>query len=260
MNFNSKYFKIEQNRSRYFTLVLSSGGEDSSTATLHTQMFGHWADLRLPKWVCPPMRVKVYPKWDMETVNRLGRNWYWKETQREFGVTLADEWVFIRYGVQSNDSDEISRSISISLGWKLWDYVGIDYFDTDNKTILKNYPSYKFTLLQQHEIEYEFNNSIPSETHTIIDFDGESISVKCRIEQRTWNKGDGMFKWLRHIHKPLVIRVVNLLFSDETGARKGSYKGGTIGASVEIFVGETIIDALKRYCDKNAMTIPILDV
>lgn len=46
-------------------------------------------------------------------------------------------------------------------------------------------------------------------------------------------------------------RNLDLRFSGETGREKGSWKGGTIGTSIEMRPGELHEAAFRRYCDEE---------
>lgn len=97
--------------------------------------------------------------------------------------------------------------------------------------------------------ERDVEDACPSRTFRFIDFDGEEIECKTRIEEREWHKGTGWFKWLRFITKPKIHRSLDLDFSKEVGRRKGSWKGGTTGHSIEMLPGELHEAAFRRYCE-----------
>ena len=42
-------------------------------------------------------------------------------------------------------------------------------------------------------------------------------------------------------------------FSGETGKRKGSYKGGTLGTGINLRPGEGAVGGFMRYCQENDM-------
>ena len=86
------------------------------------------------------------------------------------------------------------------------------------------------------------------------DFDGEEIQASTHIEEREWKRGVKWFKWLSWFCKPKVRRSLDIKFSKETGPRKGSWKGGTIGHSIDMLPGELHEAAFRRYCKENKMT------
>ena len=96
--------------------------------------------------------------------------------------------------------------------------------------------------------------SCPSLSFEFDDFDAERIVAKTRIDEREWRFGEGWFKWLSLFRRPKVIRSLDIRFSSETGRRKGSWKGGTIGHSIDMLPGELHEAAFRRYCAEHNMT------
>ena len=86
------------------------------------------------------------------------------------------------------------------------------------------------------------------------DFDGEELTARTTIEEREWRFGVGWFAWLSLFRKPKISRYLEIAFSGETGKRKGSWKGGTTGHSIEMLPGELHESAFRRYCTEHDMT------
>lgn len=101
---------------------------------------------------------------------------------------------------------------------------------------------------------YQAKGSCPTQTFSFADFDGEMLTVNTRIEEREWLFGTGWFKWLSWFHQPKIRRSLDLEFSGETGKRKGSWKGGTIGHSIDMLPEEHHQSAFQRYCAAHEMT------
>ena len=97
-------------------------------------------------------------------------------------------------------------------------------------------------------------DACPTRVFAFKDFDGQELTVITRIEERQWEYGTGKFKWLSRFKRPMIQRSLDLEFSGETGRRKGSWKGGTVGHSIEMQHGELHESAIKRYCEKHEMT------
>jgi hypothetical protein len=83
------------------------------------------------------------------------------------------------------------------------------------------------------------------------DFDGEVITATTHIEEREWRFGTGWFAWLSLFRRPRIIRSLDIRFSAEVGPRKGSWKGGTMGHSIEMLPGELHRGAFQRYAAKH---------
>jgi hypothetical protein len=63
----------------------------------------------------------------------------------------------------------------------------------------------------------------------------------------------GIFRLL-FIGRNSVRRSLDLQFSSEVGKRKASWKGGTVGHSIEMQAGETAKAAFQRYCMQQKLT------
>lgn len=63
-----------------------------------------------------------------------------------------------------------------------------------------------------------------------------------RVEEREWRWK--WFKWLKYPRK--ISRNIDVEFSEEMGARRGSWKGGTTGCGCQMKKNETPYDTLKR--------------
>ena len=87
-----------------------------------------------------------------------------------------------------------------------------------------------------------------------LDYDGERITVTTMIQEREWLRGVKAFRRMSRFAKPKVHRCLDLEFHREVGRRKGSWKGGTLGHSIELLHGELHEAAFRRYCEKNSMT------
>lgn len=107
------------------------------------------------------------------------------------------------------------------------------------------------------EERYAKEGACPSASFDFLDFDGELITAKTHIEEREWRFGEGRFKWLSLFRKPMIRRSLDIDFSKETGRRKGSWKGGTVGHSIDMLPGELHEAAFRRYCAKHDMTFKV---
>lgn len=73
-------------------------------------------------------------------------------------------------------------------------------------------------------------------------YDGEIIPTKIYVEEREWRP-----KWLTWTGLFKKVRTtIDVHFSKEVGSRKGSWKGGTVGCSYELFRGEHPLQCLER--------------
>ena len=100
----------------------------------------------------------------------------------------------------------------------------------------------------------ERQDSCPSVTFEFDDFDGERIRATTKIEEREWRFGTGWFKWLSIFRRPMIRRTLDIDFSAQTGRRKGSWKGGTLGHGINMLPREAPVEAFQRYCAEHEMT------
>ena len=102
---------------------------------------------------------------------------------------------------------------------------------------------------------YDIKSKCPSVSFEFSDFDGERITARTLIEEREWHFGSGWFRWLSLFCKPKIKRSLDIEFSKETGRRKGSWKGGTIGHGIEMLPNEKHAGAFARYCAEHEMEL-----
>lgn len=238
-----------------WAVMLNSGYEEHEPL-LHIAGFGWSLWLRMPKWLITPHRRKVRAQtWDAATVLRMGRDWYWDETRREFGFSLHDNCFAIHYGVMPDCSPGDKRW-SYYLPWAEWRFHRMSYYGLDGKhfaTIPKDDGKVPGWQDGRWEREKAIKASVPTVTFAFDDFDGERIECKTMIEEREWLRGAKWTKWLSLFYPPKVRRSLELEFSKETGPRKGSWKGGTMGHSIDMLPGELHEAAFRRYCAQNRM-------
>ena len=243
-----------------FAVILGSGDEDHPGSYLRIGAFHRTLICALPP-VIPPHRIKVIAgSWDAATVARLGRNWYWNITEREYGFSYdhsagigSGGFFQLFLGRQTNDSSTEQRR-GYFTPWNNWRHVRHSFYDLEGKHFWSE-PERKSAPFTD---EYWGNlraaeAECPTRTFAFADFDGEKLTAKTRIEERQWELGTGWFKWLCHFRKPIISRDLDIEFSGETGKRKGSWKGGTVGHSIEMLPGELHEVAFRRYCAEHEM-------
>lgn len=239
-------------------VVVGSGDDEYRGARVRFTIGAHTLMIALPQWLVQPERTKVNAThWDDATVARLGRNWYYDVTEREYGFSFWEDSFSIMYGRQSNSS-KTEKRLHWFLPWNQWKHVRHSIYDFDgtlvqsklNKDLPKDFKARRElsdvwfdTVRGQRTLDFAF-----------LDYDGEPLVAATRMEEREWRKGEGWFKWLQHFHKPMIHRSLDIQFSGETGGRKGSWKGGTIGHAIDMHLGESMTKAFDRYCTNHNMT------
>lgn len=164
---------------------------------------------------------------------------------REYGATVAEGALHVRYGPQTMDSST-EKSKCWFLPWMNWRHVRTSLYGLSGEHLA--------TRVSMPWAEwYEIEQTCPSVTFAFTDFDGEQIHARTYIEEMEWRLGRGWFRWLSVFRSPRVRRSLDIKFSEETGRRKGSWKGGTVGHSIDMRSGELHESAFRRYCGEHEM-------
>lgn len=245
---------------RTLAIVLKSRGDDdqeSGTCYLRISAGRRTLIVALPP-IVKPYKEKHYPGWDAATIERLGRDYYWDITPREYGFSISEGFLSVFYGRSSMDSSTEQRW-GYFLPWTQWRHVRHSFYGLNGEWLFDE-PKGRHGKLGTDEWRKNWDKqearraSVPTRQFAFTDYDGEALTVTTKIEEREWRFGEGYFKWLSLFRKPKIHRSLNLEFSGETGRRKGSWKGGTIGHSIEMLPGELHEGAFQRYCERHDMT------
>lgn len=260
-------FTYAKDKNHNLALVLGSGDdEDYPGCRLRMSAFGHTLILALPP-VIQPWRKKVIASiWDAATVARLGRDWYFDTHEREYGFSYNNDmghsgsggFLQVFLGRQTHDSSN-TQSWSCFTPWNNMRFIRTSFYDLQgNHFWTEPQVNWKLLNVQQnidiHRDMWEKKETCPTVSFSFTDFDGEVLTAKTRIEEREWRLGTGWFKWLSWFREPLIRRSLDIDFSGETGKRKGSWKGGTVGHSIEMLPSELHEVAFRRYCAEHEMT------
>lgn len=251
---NDRYFgplTFSRNTSyRYTGIVLGSGdGDDYPGCRLRVSFFG-WTMI-----AALPAIIKPWRKW----VDTSHYEWskspggYWDTGEREYGFTISDGHLSVGLGRVTNDSSTEQRW-GYFLPWTQWRHVRHAFYDEAGNLFHERCGKSPRLGSAEYEADRAAEESCPALTFEFLDFDGERLTARTRIEQREWLFGVGWFKWLSLFRKRRVSRSLDIHFSGETGKRKGSWKGGTIGHSIGMKQGEAHESAFRRYCAENSMT------
>lgn len=249
------YAHEKRDRYRPLAIVLGSGDDEYPGCDLRLSGFGHTLILALPK-VLKPWRKKVVAKtWDAATIERLGRDWYWDTHEREYGFTYSEGYLSVMLGRQTDDSSTEQRWGKF-LPWTQWRHFRKSFYGINGQHVatLPNTGKSYVGDPGRWERERAIEDATPTISFSFDDFDGERLLATTMIEEWEWKFGTGWFKWLSLFRAPKIRRSLDLRFSGETGQRKGSWKGGTIGHSIDMLPGELHEAAFRRYCIKQKMT------
>lgn len=239
---------------RPIALVIQSGDDEYPGAQFRISAFGHTFIVALPSWALRPYKRKVQARWSADDIERIGRDWYWQIDRRQFGFSYSAGHLSLYFGRQSDDR-ETERHKGFFLPWTQWRHVRHSFYGLDGEHIatLPKGKSYRDDP-GLWDREQTISEAAPTWSFVFRDFDGEEITAITKIEEREWRFGTGWFKWLSLFRSPKINRSLDLRFSAEVGKRKGSWKGGTIGHSIDMQAGELHEAAFRRYCVQNGLT------
>ncbi len=240
--------------------ILKSAGSaadeySGNGCALRIGAFGRSLIIALPP-IIRPWRAKVYARsWDAETVQRLGRDWYWDVHPREFGWSYSDGHLSVKYGRSTHDSST-DMSWGCFLPWTQWRHVRHSFYGAQGEHFATVPEIAAYSLdggksFRPWEIAQQIEDSCPKVMFRIQDFDGEEIEATARIEEREWLFGTGWFKWLSLFCRPKIRRSLCIRFSGEVGREKGSWKGGVYGTGIDMRTGEGHEQAFRRFCDEE---------
>lgn len=239
-------------RYRHLGMVLSSADDEDSGCHFRMSGFGHTLIVEMPEIIKPSRNWVDTSKYEWSK-NPAGG--YWDVTRREYGFSLFEGHLSVSLGRQTMDSST-EQHWGCFLPWTQWRHVRHSFYGLDGEHIAtipdtgKSYLGDKGRWERERAIE----DATPTTSFEFDDFDGERTTATTKIEEREWRFGTGWFKWLSLFRKPRVSRNLDIRFSAEVGKRKGSWKGGTIGHSIEMLPGELHEAAFRRYCHQNEMT------
>lgn len=252
----------ERGSERGATVMLGSGdGDDYPGCRLRLSGFGHTLLIALPQ-ILKPWREWVEIRTEPTRGKMIAEGktpGYWDMHEREYGFSFFAGAIHFHYGPQTHDSTTDKVKV-YSLPWRSWRHVRRSLYDLDGQHFADLPHQRGMAKLGTNAwrnswtVQKAIEDACPFASFDFDDFDGERITAVTRIEEREWLLGEGKFKWLSWFRCPNISRSLDIQFLKETGARKGSWKGGTIGHSIAMLPGELHEAAFRRYCAEHQMT------
>jgi hypothetical protein len=247
-----KYWKCftwaKQDGRNSWTVKLRSGDEEYPGSYILLQGFG-WTFIIETPGLLKPLKQKVIAQyWDAATIEKMGRNWYENIVARDYGFTYSDGSLHSYYGAQTWDSCTNKAHVYF-MPWTETRHVRSTFYDVDGSIYkeLKNDKDISF------DPYYEIKQETPKVTFEFTDYDGEVIQANTLMHEREYKYGRRQFKWISLFKKSNVWRTLDIEFTKEVGREKGSWKGGTLGHSIEMEKGELHEEAFIRYCNLHQM-------
>lgn len=255
---NDRYFGrftyANESGYRKFAIMLGSGdGDDYPGCRLRVSIGRHTLIVALPAIIKPWRRWhEITTEPTRSRMIESGRKpGYWDTHEHEYGFSASEGAVHFHYGEQTNEWPGAKSKVWF-FPWRehrqirhsLYDLAGEHFADI---------PEWGFRHKNGWAVKNAIEAACPTERFEFADFDGERIIATCRIEEREWRRGKGFFR-LFFIGRNRIGRSLDLSFSAEVGRRKGSWKGGTVGHSIDMLPGELHEAAFRRYCAENQLT------
>ena len=234
---------------RPIAIMLDSGdGDDYPGCRLRVSAFGHTLIAAIPPLLKPWRRWVDTSHYEWSKGPGSG---YWERHRCEYGFSAVEGALHWHYGPQTHDS-ETTKSKCWFYPWREHRCIRHSLYDLDGDHFA-TLPEWGFRHKNGWAVKDAIEAVCPVAKFDFTDFDGERITATCRIEEREWKRGKGLFR-LFYLGRNTVERSLDLRFSSEVGKRKGSWKGGTIGHSIKMLPGELHEAAFRRYCEKEGLT------
>lgn len=255
---NDRYFGpftfAFRERWRHFAVLLSSGDDEYPGCNVRISAFGNTMIVGLPKIIKPYVSWVDLSNSEWARPGKDGRKGYTQVDEREYGFVLSDGHLSVKLGRQTHDSST-TQDWGCFLPWTQWRHVRHSFYGRQGEHVATLPDTGKSYLGDpgRWDRERAIEDSTPTISFEFDDFDGERITATTKIEEREWRFGTGWFKWLSLFRRPKVRRDLDISFSAETGERKGSWKGGTLGHGIECLPGELHEAAFRRYCAQHSM-------
>lgn len=244
---NDRYlgpFTFSIARSGELGLVLCSGdGDEYAGCHLRAHVSRLSILCALPAFVLRPWRKWVEFKYAPLEAHGDG---YWQTGRRQFGFVFSENTLHTYFGNQADEWPGCKSKVFFN-PWTSWRTVRREFLAADGK-------SHAVIIGCDWDAMWKAKDTCPLAAFTFKDFDGEEITANCLIEITEQKRGEGRWKWLSAISRRRIDWSLDIKFSSEVGRRKGSWKGGTIGHSIDMAAGETHESAFRRYCEKHGLT------
>lgn len=236
--------------------ITSGHGEDNEPdCKLCLYLWWFAVYIKLPGLIKPEEK-RVVPNWDAATIARLGRDYYINYTRRDYGFMFGGEGHFQLFLGRQTDDSSTEQCWSCFLPWTQWRYVRSSVYDLQGEFRAEELETVRAEsrLISGFDRWAAVRKATPKAIFCFWDFDGDFVEAETMIEQREWERGTGWCKWLSWFWPRKIRRSLNIQFNKETGKRKGSWKGGTLGHGIDLLPGELHEAGFRRYCQAHGMT------
>lgn len=231
-----------------------NNGQDKSHARLH--LGKHTIILELGELLRPD-RKKIFPSyWTEADKLRMGRDWYFQYTKREYSILVDKTSIWIKYGAAPMGYSSENKSKHYFLPWTQSRHICRRIYDKHNTKVVAEVADDASDTATYMDRFSSAEAVAEKETvgFLVEDYDGKQSRIKAHVEEDVWERGEGWFKWLSLFVKTRIKRRLRFKSEYELGCEKGSYKGGYMGWSIDIQENESPEQALKAWCLKQQGT------
>lgn len=227
-----KYSVRKEKTSGFMLYYVSEHDEDRpyrNNNQLYLQIFGHLVIFTLPAFVKP----------QFQEVD--GTREYFA---RRYGFRYSGSNVVLYYGVQDDYDHKCvkEKRKSFFLPWKQCRTTKLQLRTMDDQV----YYDHPVEPGNYHLFTAE-EKKVPTVNYAVSDYDGMPMTMRCYVELNEIHRGRDGFEWVGFFYPKKVEKSLRIKFDKEAGTQKGSWKGGSYGASVMISDGETPLQALDRF-------------
>jgi hypothetical protein len=244
-----KFELLNDAENRFCASINSKGRHGGSPSYLHLSLYRWHVTIFLPAW------LSLNPAVDGDRLHRS-----------QYGISLYGNHLCLRFG-QQPDNGEHERYWGCFLPWAEWRFVEHVFLNEDG-SVHASLPepnwlcvpdSDRCAVRNQYDAAHEAaKSSVPARRFTFFDYDDQLIIATCYVEQRRWKRGISWCRWLSWFWPDQRRTSMDISFSAQVGERKNTWKGGTLGHSIDVSPGETMEHAFKRYCVKHLLTFAAL--
>lgn len=222
---------------RPISAMFSSGdGVDYPGCRFRYSAFGHTLIVALPAIIKPWRRWVDTSRYEWSKGPGSG---YWESHDNQWGFSLTESSLHWHYGPQTHDS-ETTKSKCWFYPWREHRFVRHSVYDLEGEHFA-DLPEWGFRNRNGYAVKNAIEAACPVQRFEFDDYDGQRIIATCRIEEREWKRGKGIFRLL-YLGRNSIRRSLDLQFSSE------------VGHSIDMLQSELHEAAFRRYCEKEGLT------
>lgn len=165
---------------------------------------------------------------------------------------ISEGFFSLFYGRQSDYSSQ-DKSWHCHVPWQDKRMVRYRYFDIDRYMPIREFYDERGRIPFDPHYQFEQSSALPKRSYRLTDYDGETIYCTVHVKEMMWKHGTRWCRWMSWFIPNRIRTYVEMEFCPAYGRKKNTWKGGTIGHSIDLLAGERTDDAMRRYCTEHDM-------